>query len=405
MAHAGPAIPMTFISSHALHGGSERQLELLLEALGRDWVCGVVCLKDGPLVSRLRARGHSVDVLPTPARVGMLRTSGRLRRRLVEQRPAVIHANGVKAALMAVLAARGERWPIIWVKHDFSWDGPLARLIALRCAEVVGVSAAVIATFRGRAARRVRVVPNGIPEPRVGRASGRARLLGLLGRPDDTTRAVVVGRLEPCKGQLEMVEVAALLRPRREVHVALIGGETPHSPDHARELRFRVSALGLEDRVTLLGHQEGALELIAGADLLALPTMPDQRGMGREGFGLTGVEALAVGTPVVGYADGALPEVLGRCAALVPPGDRDALCEAIVTLLDDARARERLVRCGRARMAERYRLPTMVAAMTERYRAVAAGALSRPGAGGGRFRRRAASARGPVCARRLRGGA
>ena len=49
-----------------------------------------------------------------------------------------------------------------------------------------------------------------------------------------------------------------------------------------------------------------------------------------EGFGLSAAEALAVEVPVVGYASGALPEVLGDAALLVPTGDTDALASAIV---------------------------------------------------------------------------
>ena len=55
--------------------------------------------------------------------------------------------------------------------------------------------------------------------------------------------------------------------------------------------------------------------------------------MGREGFPYVGLEAMAVGTPVVGYEHGGLPEMLGDCGLLVSPGDRNALGEAILHLL------------------------------------------------------------------------
>ena len=84
--------------------------------------------------------------------------------------------------------------------------------------------------------------------------------------------------------------------------------------------------------------------------------------------GLAGVEALAAGTPVVGYADGALPEVLGDAAVLVAPGDRAALAQALAALLTDEARRATLVRRGRARYEARFRLDVTAAAMAERYR-------------------------------------
>ena len=70
--------------------------------------------------------------------------------------------------------------------------------------------------------------------------------------------------------------------------------------------------------------------------------------MGREGFPYVGLEAMAVGTPVVGYAHGGLPEMLGECGLLVPPGDRAALRHAILDVLENEAERDRLAGCGSA---------------------------------------------------------
>ncbi len=55
------------------------------------------------------------------------------------------------------------------MKHDFSWDGRLARAVARRCDQVVGVSEAVTETFRGKTRRKVHVVHNGLPPLEVDR--------------------------------------------------------------------------------------------------------------------------------------------------------------------------------------------------------------------------------------------
>lgn len=127
-----------------------------------------------------------------------------------------------------------------------------------------------------------------------------------------------------------------------------------------------------DDVVAFLGFQDRLYDLIAASDVLVMPTVVLGRG-GREGFPFTGLEALALGTPVVAYAHGGLPELVGDCGLLVPPDDRDALQSAIVRLLSDDALGERLGSCGRARVAEEFALPRMIEAMKACYGDAAAG--------------------------------
>ena len=364
-------VRVAFVSSHAQLGGSERYLELVLERLDPAWVAGVVLLQDGPFAARLRDRGIGVQVVETPARLGILPAALRLRRVLLAGRPDVVHANGVKAALVTGLALLGSRTPIVWLKHDSSLDGPIGQLTARLVTRVVGVSRTALASFGPRLAGKLDVVHNGVPEPRVDPVAARSTVAGLHDGPPDAPVVLVVGRLDPAKGQQELLEILpALRREHPALRLFLLGGTDASHPGQEALLRERARSLGVEDAVRLLGHRDDAQAIIAGADVLAVPSMPGARGW-REGFGLVGVEALWVGTPVVGYADGALPEVLGDCARLVPTGDRDALAAALLGVLGDAGLRERLTACGRARAQERYEVSRMVAALEERYSAVA----------------------------------
>ena len=369
-----PAVPVVFVSSHAQLGGSERSLELLLRELGPAWVGGLVLLEDGPAVPVLAAAaGAEATVVPVGRRLGLLTGARRLRRALAGREHAVVHASGVKAALVATLAR--SRTPVVWVKHDFSWDGRLARFVAAHVAEVVGVSDAVLATLRGgRRPPTLTVVPNGVADPAVDAATARASLVDGLGVAPDTPIVVLAGRLHPAKGHAELIEAApALLAAHPGARILLAGGADPTHPDLPHRLRARIDELGLGGAVLLIGHRDDAAALIAAADAVAVPSVPDDRGMGREGFGLVGVEALAAGTPIVAYADGALPEVLGDAALLVPAGDRAALAAGLVRLLDDAALRADLAERGRERFAARYRVPVMADAMAARYVAVSGG--------------------------------
>ena len=367
-----PPVPVTFVSSHAQLGGSERYLELLLEHLGTPWIRSVVLLQDGPFVERLRERGIAPRVVETPARLGILPAAVRLRRTLLADRPAVVHANGVKAALVSGVAMLGSGVPIVWVKHDTSLDGPIGSLTARLVRRVVGVSGAVLEAFGPRLRHKLDVVHNGVPETHLDRAAARAAVAGLHGGPDDAPVVLVVGRLDPAKGQGELVEVLPALRDEHpDVRALLLGGKDPAHPAYEGELRRRARELGVEDSVVFLGHRPAGPEIVAGADVVALTTVPAGRIRG-EGFGLVGVEALFAGTPVVGYTSGALPEVLGDCAVLVPLRDRGALAQALLEVLGDAALRERLVRCGRERARARFTIERVATEMAARYRALAA---------------------------------
>jgi glycosyltransferase involved in cell wall biosynthesis len=95
-------------------------------------------------------------------------------------------------------------------------------------------------------------------------------------------------------------------------------------------------------------HREGWVDdvdaVLAGAAVFAFPSV-------YEGFGVPPLEAMAHGVPVVATAAGAVPEVVGEAADLVPVGDADALAAAIARVLDDGEHRARLIAAGRERAA------------------------------------------------------
>jgi len=313
-------------------------------------------------------------VIAAPGKGGIVSGALALRRTLAKREPRVVHANGVKAALVAAVATLGAPTPVVWAKHDFSWDGPLARAVGLRSRQVVAVSSAVTTTFRARMAGRVHVVPAGIPLPHVDRGAARARLAEIVGCTQDAPIVTLVGSLQEGKGQLELLEIIPEVLARRpEARLCFVGDDYRHEPDYGRALRARCDALGLERAVTFAGHRSDAVWLIAGSDVTVVPSIPDHRGRGREGLSLVAIEALAVGTPVVGYAHGGIPEAVGEAGRLVPAGNRAALREALLEVLASAETRAGMVTRGRERV-ERRNLPgTMAEAMKERHREAATG--------------------------------
>ena len=89
-------------------------------------------------------------------------------------------------------------------------------------------------------------------------------------------------------------------------------------------------ALGVADRVQFLGRIDNVAPLLSGADLFLLPSE-------NESFGLSALEALACGVPVVASDAGGIPEVIreGVTGALRPVGDVDAMAAAAIDILAD----------------------------------------------------------------------
>jgi glycosyltransferase involved in cell wall biosynthesis len=130
-------------------------------------------------------------------------------------------------------------------------------------------------------------------------------------------------------------------------------------------LKAQVAASGLERRVFFAGFRSEVRDLMPEFDVFALPSL-------WEGFGLVLLEAMAAGRAIVASRVSAIPEVVedGVTGFLVPPGDSDALAEALVTLRRDGVKRERLGIAGAERLRRQFTLERMVERTIEVYRAV-----------------------------------
>jgi glycosyltransferase involved in cell wall biosynthesis len=141
-------------------------------------------------------------------------------------------------------------------------------------------------------------------------------------------------------------------------------------------VRARARELGVEHAIAFLGYRDDAVRLIAGADVLVVPSqqLPGFYGW-REGFGLVAAEAMAVGTPVVAYEDPALVETLAGSGIVVAAGDRTALAESVNDLLGDPDRRRQLAEAGRRR-AKELRFDRSIDELTALYGCVTVGSTA-----------------------------
>jgi glycosyltransferase involved in cell wall biosynthesis len=179
--------------------------------------------------------------------------------------------------------------------------------------------------------------------------------------PDrDPDHVLFVGRLVPGKGADVLLEAyGALLARRPAAHLTIVG-------DGAERASLEARARELGTGVTFRGSlaHEVVRDLLQRASVVAVPSTEP------EGLSLVALEAMAHGAIVVATACGGLAETMrhGENGLVVPPGDRDALADALDLALTTAggASGEAIRAAGRATVAG-HELDTVVAASLDRY--------------------------------------
>jgi glycosyltransferase involved in cell wall biosynthesis len=177
----------------------------------------------------------------------------------------------------------------------------------------------------------------------------RDRLRVELGLPLDRVICLFVGRLSREKGVLDLLEAWRLLQPTDALLVMAGPDMTGHAWDAGAPGRAFVAQHGLAARVRFIGPLSDVAPTIKAADLVVQPSH-------FEALGLSAIEALACGVPVVASAVGGLLDFLvdGDNACLAPPQNPPALAACIRPLLSDAAARARLAARARASVLQDY---------------------------------------------------
>jgi glycosyltransferase involved in cell wall biosynthesis len=155
---------------------------------------------------------------------------------------------------------------------------------------------------------------------------------------------LALGKVEPRKNLpllVQSFDAVAGLHP--EVELVIAGPPGWAEDDLTAEIGVAVHRRRIR-RIGWVSDAERAA-LLGGARVFAYPSL-------YEGFGLPPLEAMSVGVPVVASAAGALPEVIGGAARLVPAGDADAFAGALLDVLQDDDERARLIAAGRLRAAQ-----------------------------------------------------
>lgn len=375
------------------HTGSLGGAELFLLDIAKDnlGTSQVILFADGPFRERLEESGVEVKVLPAPEAVsGISREGGMgkdllaipgvldLARRVAKlaRNYEVIYANSQKALFVGALAGKIAGKPVIWHQHDlltadhFSRGHRLLSVLFSNylTSRVITCSRATAEALGegGSRTKDIRVVYNGIdssPFESITEAEvdGLRKELGLEGVP-------VIGvfsRLAPWKGQHVLLEALTQLP---EAHALFVGDAIFGEQDYAKALRQRSEDLGVEDRVHFAGFRRDIPQLMHLSDVVAHTSVSP------EPFGRVIVEGMLARSPVVATRAGGAVEIINDevDGVLVPPGDADALAQALKGLLEDPDRARSLAEAGYAAAVERFSLQTMLEGVTQQLQEVAA---------------------------------
>ncbi len=370
-------------------GGTERSLvELLPYLLEAGIRPSVVCFQQHPgedLVDQVPADRVDVTFLPARRLVERVRA---LRSLLRRERPDILHSSLFTADLTGRLAAAGLPVVVLNSLVNTSYEpgrfaDPRIRRWRLRAVQLVDALTArlLVDHFHAvsRATRDSAVQRLGLPPQRI-TVVWRGRAPERLGRPSEERRRRVrsalgvapgapvvlqVGRQEFQKGQIHLLRAAARLRTRHPDLRVLVAGRRGHA---SADLEAEARHLGLGEHLHLLGHREDVPELLAAADIFALPSL-------FEGYPGALVEAMGLSLPVVASDIPPVREVVepGRSARLVEPGSDEELATALDALLADPEEASRLGRRGRQLFLDHHRTEAVAPGMVGLYRRLARG--------------------------------
>ncbi len=339
-------------------GGAQKMQVFLAETiipLGIDLT--VLSLKEAShpaIVESLQAAGARVLTIHFP-HLFSPRPFLRLVRLLRRERFDLIHAYLTYANILASFAGRLTGIPVLASVRSTGYDERFyspARIalenFALRhLARRVLANGRAVAEFarqRGVPRAAIDVLVNAVnpapPLPPEERLALRKTLLG------DAKRTLIfsAGRLTHIKGYDVLLRALAPLCYRHPEITLFIAGGGKERPTLERLSR----ELGIEDRVHLLGVREDVRRLMAAADIYVNASL-------MEGTPVSVLEAMAAGLPIVGTRVGETPYLLaGGAGLLVPPGEVEALRQALERLIASPEARAALGRTARERVQREY---------------------------------------------------
>ncbi len=344
-------------------GGIATVVFSLLEEQSRSGNPILLALDDSTLAEIARRKGYRTDVFrasPLAAPVAFYRVVRLLQREHV----ALIHTHSVLAHIFGYFIKRWMRKVSFLMHVHASIQRELvsqenmflkrklyayAISVAFRsCDALIANSDAVRRDLieRGVSAGKISVIHNGVDVEKIRLAANSPEAPRSLSERFGENRIIgTIGRFTPIKNQkLLLLAARTIVKQHPDVLFVLVGDgkERGRLEQMGREL-------GLEDKLIFTGWLNSPYPILSRMDILVLPSL-------WEGLGVTILEAMALGKPVVATRVGGIPEVVGdgETGLLVPSDDEEALASALHKLLSDPELAQDMGHRGKAVVEKRF---------------------------------------------------
>lgn len=386
------SVQILYLNHTSQMSGGERSLMLLLPGLP-DEALAILACPEGPLKSA--ARAAEVPWVPVTGTAGSLKlhpiytaqavrdlslAALEVRRSCDELSVDLVHANSIRAGLIAALARRLGGPPTVVHIRDVLPPGAVStmtmRLLHAGADAIVANSHYTREHMPGPSAQtQTWVVHNPVDLGRFDRAQvDPSQVRHELALTDDARLLAVVAQITPWKGQDTAIRALAQLRRLgHSAHLALVGSAKFidkatrfDNEAYLQRLQDLIAELGLIEHVSFLGEREDIPAVMAAADLLLMPSW-------QEPFGRAIIEAMAMGTPVLATNVGGTDDIVtdGVDGLLIAPTETDRWVRSIDRLLNDPPLLRRLGAAGHER-AQDFKVQRHVDAILQVYAAVTA---------------------------------
>jgi glycosyltransferase involved in cell wall biosynthesis len=355
-------------------GGTENQFMTLSRRLdpGR-FDLEFACLRRwGPFVQELAERRIPLSEyqVSTFRSVQALAQQARLVRHIARRGIKIVHAYNFYGNVFAVPPARLAAPVVIASIRDcapyLTAMQKRVQRYACQFADCVLVNATAVKDWlvgEGYAASKIVVIRNGVDLARFTTPADPGRIRQELGLAPGTPLVAVVSRLTRLKGLENLLEAAAMLKPRYpDVRFLIVGETSPMEVPYLDELKQLADRHGVGDRVIFTGRRSDIPALLSSVDVSVMPSL-------NEALSNVLLESMAAGAPTVATRVGGTPEALvhEQTGLLVAPGDSRALATAVGRLLDDRLLAVQFGQAARRLIQDRFSVDRMVQSTEQLY--------------------------------------
>jgi L-malate glycosyltransferase len=358
-------------SARSLGGGERHLADLACALMERGHEVYVALRPRSPLREELRAV-PSQNVFTLSLRNALdLRSARELGRIVRERRIEVVHAHVARDYPLAALAVwRSRRAKLVVTRHVLFRLTRLHALTLGRASRVIAVSRAVGRSLAARKItpeRKITVIPNGIDFRRfdagLQRGFDMEEFRRRLKIAPGSLLVGTVGEIKRQKGHEDFLRAAsAIARENESAHFIIAGADSTRTGERRASLERLTAELGLTKRVHFTGWLSEIAPLMSALDVYVSASHT-------ESFGLTIVEAMAAGLPVVATATEGAREIIEDAGSglLVPVGDHQAMAASVLGLLNDGDERARIGALASRHARSRFSLERMVDATEQVY--------------------------------------